>query len=79
MPPFSLAALFIQSQLGHASIQTTLDRYGHLLPATHKEAAQRLDQTLFGSSISKALANQPVVGVTHKGETPEVVVTPGVS
>jgi integrase len=33
-----------QSQLGHASIQTTLDRYGHLLPTTHKEAAQRLDQ-----------------------------------
>ena len=23
---------FIQSQLGHASIQTTIDRYGHLMP-----------------------------------------------
>ncbi|GFP35840.1 hypothetical protein HKBW3S43_01627, partial [Candidatus Hakubella thermalkaliphila] len=26
---------FIQAQLGHASIQTTLDRYGHLLPEVH--------------------------------------------
>ena len=37
---------FIQSQLGHASIQTTLDRYGHLLPETHQEAGKRLDETL---------------------------------
>ncbi|MEE8575094.1 MAG: site-specific integrase [Thermodesulfobacteriota bacterium] len=37
---------FIQSQLGHASIQTTLDRYGHLLPETHHEAGKRLDETL---------------------------------
>jgi integrase len=51
---------YIQSQLGHASIQTTLDRYGHLLPATHKEAASRLDQTLFGSSLSNPLANSVV-------------------
>ena len=56
---------YIQSQLGHASVQTTLDRYGHLLPATHKEAAQRLDQTLFGAPVSKPLANGSVVGVTH--------------
>lgn len=26
---------FIQSQLGHASIQMTIDRYGHLLPQAH--------------------------------------------
>jgi integrase len=37
---------FIQSQLGHASIQTTLDRYGHLLPESHHEAGNRLDETL---------------------------------
>ena len=70
---------YIQSQLGHASVQTTLDRYGHLLPATHKEAAHRLDQTLFGPFVSKPLANGPVVGVTHKGESPEVVDTSGLS
>ena len=31
---------------GHASISITLDRYGHLLPGTEREAAQRLDQLL---------------------------------
>jgi integrase len=27
---------YIQAQLGHASIQTTLDRYGHLMPEIHQ-------------------------------------------
>jgi len=37
---------FVQSQLGHASITTTLDRYGHLLPGAYSHAGQRL-QNLF--------------------------------
>jgi len=40
---------FIQSQLGHASIQTTLDRYGHLLPETRRDVGARLDQLVFGA------------------------------
>ena len=70
---------YIQSQLGHASVQTTLDRYGHLLPATHKDAAKRLDATLFGNSVSKPLANDSEVGVTHNGESPEVLELAGLS
>lgn len=49
---------YIQNQLGHASIQTTLDRYGHLMPDTHKEAAKRLDEALFGRSSRKIVENQ---------------------
>jgi len=41
---------FIQSQLGHASIQTTFDRYGHLLSEKGREAGERLDALVFGSS-----------------------------
>ncbi len=41
-------AKFIQSQLGHASIQTTFDRYGHLLPLKGDEVGLRLDATVFG-------------------------------
>ena len=37
---------YIQSQMRHASIQTTFDRYGHLFSETHKEAVARLDATL---------------------------------
>lgn len=54
---------FIQSQLGHASIQTTLDRYGHLLPEGNSAAGERLDQTVgfCGDSdpVSKPLASPP--------------------
>ena len=39
---------FIQSQLGHASIQTTLDRYGHILPSNQQGVGKRLDRQLFG-------------------------------
>jgi hypothetical protein len=38
-----------------ASIQTTLDLYGHLLPEAHNQAAQRLDQTLLGENYSSKI------------------------
>lgn len=38
---------YIQAQLGHASIQTTLDRYGHLMPQLHQAEARKLDQLVF--------------------------------
>jgi integrase len=37
---------YIQNQLGHASIQTTLDRYGHLLKEVNTEQAKKLDTIL---------------------------------
>jgi integrase len=40
---------YIQVQLGHASIQTTLDRYGHLMPDTHAAEARKLDTLVFGA------------------------------
>jgi len=39
---------YVQQQLGHASITTTVDRYGHLMPDAHIGASQRLDATVFG-------------------------------
>ena len=43
---------YIQVQLGHASIQTTLDRYGHLMPQLHQAEAQKLDQLVFGDQAT---------------------------
>jgi len=40
---------FIQSQLGHASIQTTMDRYGHLLPVNQYGVGSKLDSQVFSS------------------------------
>lgn len=54
---------FIQSQLGHASAQMTLDRYGHLLPNAHHGVARRLDEQVFGSAPANvALRESPPTG-----------------
>lgn len=37
---------YIQTQLGHASIQTTLDRYGHLIKEARTGQAKKLDNVL---------------------------------
>jgi hypothetical protein len=39
---------YVQAQLGHSSITTTVDRYGHLMPDAHRGAGSRLDNTIFG-------------------------------
>lgn len=43
---------YISSQLGHASIQITLDRYGHLFPDEKRHAATRLEQQLVAAGPS---------------------------
>jgi integrase len=40
---------YIQSQVGHASIQTTLDRYGHLINDVNTDQAEKLDEILLGA------------------------------
>ena len=46
----------IQALLGHSSITTTLDRYGHLLPGMDEALAERMDEvgrsaSTFGSGL----------------------------
>lgn len=38
----------ISEQLGHASVQITLDRYGHLMDQSYGDASGRLEAVLFG-------------------------------
>jgi integrase len=45
---------YISEQLGHASVQITLDRYGHLMPQSYDEAGERLEAALFSSSSTSA-------------------------
>ena len=35
--------VYVKEQLGHASIQMTVDIYGHLIPSGDREAVNRLD------------------------------------
>lgn len=40
---------YIQRQMGHSSIQVTLDIYGHLMKDVNREAASKLGSRIFGS------------------------------
>ena len=37
--------VYVKEQLGHSSIQMTVDIYGHLIPSSNREAVNRLDET----------------------------------
>jgi len=39
---------YIQSQLGHGSINVTMDIYGHLMETVNQTAASRLGKTVLG-------------------------------
>lgn len=45
----------IQARLGHASITTTLDRYGHLFPSVEEALADALDVTFNNASAPTPL------------------------
>jgi integrase len=34
---------YVKEQMGHHSIQITVDTYGHLIPGSNKQAVDRLD------------------------------------
>lgn len=40
---------YVQQQLGHASITTTVNRYGHLMPDVRENASMKLDATVFAA------------------------------
>lgn len=48
-----------QEQLGHASIQTTLNIYTHVVDASHRAAIEQLERQLF-----------PTVPKSQKADTP---------
>jgi integrase len=41
---------FVSEQLGHASSQITLDRYGHLLDQSYSDESEKLEAALFGTT-----------------------------
>ncbi len=58
---------YIQAQLGHASIQTTLDRYGHLMPQVNQAEARKLDQLVFSAPAAPPIRRLVAVRI---GRTP---------
>ena len=53
----------IQARLGHASITTTLNTYGHLMPSAFQGVGERLDALLQGN-------NKATTAHTHEDASP---------
>ena len=49
--------VYVKEQLGHSSIQVTIDLYGHLIPVIHKGAVNKLAKAT--STYSEATPAQP--------------------
>lgn len=45
---------YAKEQMGHASIQTTVDVYGHLVPGSNRNAVNRLDDPALRLARSSA-------------------------
>ncbi|MBN2062555.1 MAG: site-specific integrase [Deltaproteobacteria bacterium] len=48
---------YIQNQMGHSSINVTMDVYGHLMNTVNQESAKRLDTVIFKESGSNLVAD----------------------
>ncbi len=51
--------VYVKEQMGHSSIQVTVDLYGHLIPGGNKQAVDRLDGPGEQNPFSEQSANQP--------------------
>jgi hypothetical protein len=59
------SAKYVQDQLGHASITTTFDTYGHLFPQAKQKATSKLEEAMFAKR-KELLVEKPVEKLTGK-------------
>ena len=58
---------YIQNQMGHSSIQVTMDLYGHLMPEVHEGAAKKSEDFVFNAP--KQVNGNVMVTEQQKGVT----------
>jgi len=61
---------YIQNQMGHSSIKTTLDLYGHIMPEVHKGAAKKSEDFVFNRDSGNVMVTDKEKGVTACAVTP---------
>lgn len=61
---------YIQNQMGHSSIKTTLDLYGHIMPEVHEGAAKKSEDFVFNGVNGNVTVTQQQKGVTACAATP---------
>ena len=67
--------VYVKDQMGHSSIQVTVDLYGHLIPGGNKQAVDRLDTPGDKRQLEpdSATPAQPVRGAAWDGERDRLV------
>ncbi len=67
--------VYVKEQLGHSSIQITVDCYGHLIPGGNKQAVDKLDTPMNRSvfEAESATPAQPLREAERRGERKGVV------
>jgi integrase len=58
--------VYVKEQLGHSSIQMTVDIYGHLIPGSNREAVNRLDSATNGQERPEVAQGLPNGGRFRK-------------
>ena len=59
--------VYVKEQMGHSSIQVTVDLYGHLIPGGNKQAVDRLDNHVERGCFETESATQPQPSQVRKG------------
>jgi Beta-lactamase len=72
--------VYVKEQLGHASIQMTVDTYGHLIPGANRAAVDRLDDVGMRPSATQAQPEpfSDAATIAEKAELFEKKVVPNV-
>jgi len=66
---------YVKEQLGHHSIQITVDTYGHLVPGGNRQAVDRLEETPQDAPIRNPDATSlklPVAAISEVTENPRL-------
>ncbi len=48
---------YVKEQMGHSSIEVTVDTYGHLIPGANRKAVNKLDDPIRYPDEKKAYGN----------------------
>jgi integrase len=62
--------VYVKEQMGHSSIQVTVDLYGHLIPGGNKQAVDRLDTPVdkWLVEVQSATPAQPIMDAERRSE-----------
>ena len=63
--------VYVKEQMGHSSIQVTVDLYGHLIPGGNKQAVDRLDGAVGKVQSEAQSATQPQPTPTLETQRPQ--------